>query len=371
MRGLAVDANNLYWTTDHDVRAMPLGGGPVTILASAADSWPHALEVDDAFLYWLTRSGQVMRLAKPGGSGGPPATSACAGNPGQAFPVLLSKQGGFGGLVSDGTFVYWSDGAGSGQGIIYKVPVAGGTTTTLSSGHDQPFVLRLYNGQLYWPDFYRGIMSMPAAGPGPAVKRWTWGSLADLAVDASGVWWVSANTQQLLHDGQVASTYTDDPPTGLALDTNDVYTVRFKTSISRQSKAGGPSATFINDPANPGGLVISGGYLYWIAAGREIKRSLLGGGPVETLVTGQSSARNLVVDGGDLYWLTEGVYPDYGTGRVKFLRGGAGAPVTLAEAQPAPTNLTVDAQNVYWLNGGTGPTGSPGGLFKLAKSALP
>ena len=61
-------------------------------------SWPHALEVDGAFLYWLTRSGQVMRLAKPGGSGGPPATSACAGNPGQAFPVLLSQVGGFGGL---------------------------------------------------------------------------------------------------------------------------------------------------------------------------------------------------------------------------------------------------------------------------------
>lgn len=371
LRSLAVDANNLYWSTDHDVRSMPLGGGPVTILASATDSWPHALEVDGAYLYWLTRSGQVMRLAKPGGSGGPPSTSACAGNPGQAFPVQISKQGGYGDVVSDGTFVYWSDGQGSGQGSIYKVPVAGGTTTTLSSGHDQPFLLKLYNGQLYWPDFYKGIMSMPAAGPGPAVRRWTWGAVADLAVDASGVWWVSANTSQLLHDGQVASTYTDDPPTGLALDTNDVYTVRFRTSISRQSKAGGVSTQFINDPAASGPMVASGGYLYWIASGRDIKRSPLGGGPTETLVTGQSSARFLVVDGSDLYWLTDGVYPDYGTGRVKFLRGGVGMPVTLAEAQPAPSGLTVDAQNVYWLNGGTGPTGSPGGLFKLAKSSLP
>jgi hypothetical protein len=277
IRSLTVDANHLYWTSDHDVRALPLGGGPSAILASATDSWPQALRGDGAFLYWLNRSGQVMRLAKPGGSGGPPAVGACAGNPGHAFPVPM--------------------------------------------------------------------------------------------VDSSGVWWVSSRTQQLLHDGLVVSTYTNDPPNALALDTNDVYTQRFATAISRQPKSGGPSVQAVNDNASPASLVVSGSYLYWIAADVAIKRMPLSGGPVETLVTGQTRARSLVVDGGDLYWLTDGIHPNTGNGRVKFLRGSAGTPVTLAEAQMAPSSITVDAQNVYWINGGT--SASPGAVMRLAKSTLP
>jgi hypothetical protein len=369
IRSLAVDANYIYWTSDHDVRALPLAGGPSIILASATNSWPHALAVDGAFLYWLNRSGQVMRLAKPGGSGGPPATSACAGNPGHAFPVPISNEGGFGGIVSDGSFVYWSDGQGSGQGSIYKMPISGGTRTTLASGQDQPFTLRLFDGRLYWPNFYQGIMSMPASGASPAARLWSWGTLEDLAVDSSGVWWVSARTQQLLHNGLVVSTYTNDPPTAMALDTNDVYMQRFATAISRQPKSGGPSVQVMTDNAGASSLVISGGFLYWIAADVAIKRMPLSGGPVETLVMGQTRARSLVVDGGDLYWLTDGTFPNYGTGRVKFLRSGAAAPVTLAEAQTAASSITVDAQYVYWLNGGT--TTSPGAVMRLAKSTLP
>ncbi|XXF75665.1 IPT/TIG domain-containing protein [Myxococcaceae bacterium GXIMD 01537] len=371
IHSLAVDANNLYWTTDHDVRMQPHAGGPVTILASAANSLPHALEVDGAFMYWLTRSGQVMRLPKPGGSGGPPATSVCAGNPGQSFPVLLSKTEGYGGVVSDGTYVYWSDGRGSSQGAIFKVPIAGGTTTTLSSGHDQPFTLKLFDGQLYWPDIRRGVLSMPASDPGPGTLRWAGATPTDLAVDASGGWWVSSNTSQLIHNGNVVSTYTNDPPIALALDDTQVYTSRFSTHISRQPKGSSTSVTVVGDDASTASMVTSGGYLYWVTLNSDIKRWPLAGGPLETLVTGQTGTRALVVDNGDLYWLSDGIYPDYGNGRVKFLRAGTATPATLAEGQPSPSGIAVDAQNVYWLNGGTGPTGSPGGVFKLSKSALP
>lgn len=370
LSSLALDSSYLYWTTEHDVRALPLGGGAVLILASATNSGPHALEVDGAYLYWLTRSGQVMRLPKPGGTGGPPATGACAGNPGQSFPVQLSTVGGFGGLVSDGSFIYWSDGAGSGQGHIYKAPVAGGATTTLASGQDQPFLIRLYNGQLYWPNLYSGVMTMPTSGATPAVRLWGTNNMADLAVDSSGVWWVSANTSQLFHNGQAVSTYSGDPPTALALDDTYVYTTRFATNISRQLKSGGASARIIVDDASPASLVSSGGYLYWITIDtRSIKRAPVAGGPPETLASDQSVARSLVVDGADVYWITDGSYQAPKTGRIKLLRGGAGAPITLAEGQPFPSAIAVDAQYVYWLNGGT--TGAPGGVMRLARSALP
>lgn len=370
LHGLAVDSGYLYWATEHDVQALPLGGGATLILASATNSGPHALEVDGAYLYWLTRSGQVMRLPKPGGSGGPPATGACAGNPGQAFPVVLSTTGGFGDLVSDGSFVYWSDGAGSGQGRVYKAPVSGGATTTLATGQDQPFVIRLYNGQLYWPNLYSGVMTMPASGATPPVRLWGTNNMVDLAVDSSGVWWVSSNTAQLFRNGQVVSTYSGDPPGALALDDTYVYTTRFATNISRQPKSGGASVRIITDNASPGSLVISGAYLYWITVdARSIRRAPLAGGAPETLVGEQSVARSLVVDGTDVYWITDGSYQAPRTGRIKLLRGGTGVPITLAEGQPFPSRIAVDAQYVYWLNGGT--TGAAGGVIRLAKSALP
>jgi hypothetical protein len=370
LSSLTLDSSYLYWTTEHDVQALPLGGGTVLILASATNSGPHALKVDGAYLYWLTRSGQVMRLPKPGGTGGPPATGACAGNPGQSFPVELSNVGGFGGLVSDGSFIYWSDGAGSGQGKVYKAPVAGGATTLLASGQDQPFVIRLYNGQLYWPNLYSGVMTMPASGATPPVRLWGTNNMADLAVDSSGVWWVSANTAQLFRNGQVASTYSGDPPVALALDDTYVYTTRFATNISRQPKSGGASVRIIPDDAATASLVVSGGYLYWITVdSRSIKRAPLAGGTPETLASDQSVARSLVVDGSDVYWITDGSYQAPKTGRIKLLRGGTGMPITLAEGQPFPSRIAVDAQYVYWLNGGT--TGAPGGVLRLAKSALP
>lgn len=50
------------------------------------------------------------------------------------------------------------------------MPVTGGTRTTLATSQDQPIILRLFNGQLYWPNFYQGIMSMSASGASPAVR---------------------------------------------------------------------------------------------------------------------------------------------------------------------------------------------------------
>jgi hypothetical protein len=62
--GIAIDAANIYWTTNYTgtVMKVPIGGGTPTTLASGQNS-PARIAVDATSVYWTNYGdGTVMRL---------------------------------------------------------------------------------------------------------------------------------------------------------------------------------------------------------------------------------------------------------------------------------------------------------------------
>jgi hypothetical protein len=149
---LAVDATGVYfWAAGQGVERLPLQGGDTTLLASDPDDRGLHLTVYGGNVYWSTLSNvdnvtaTIMTVSVAGGT-----------------PTLLSSDPAFS-FATDGANVYWTVslcGAGmasSCTGAVRKVPVGGGTPTTVVSG---------------WP----------VAG------------VSGVAVDATSVYWSSGNS---------------------------------------------------------------------------------------------------------------------------------------------------------------------------------
>jgi len=174
---LAVDASNVYWATsgntpyytnqyvnDGVVMSVPLGGGPVSTIAST-QAYPGGVAVDAHEVYWFAGNGiagdvaggtctpscvPAAIFASPIGSAAPtPIFSLDA----PAMPELV---------VSDG-FLYWISLLADGfSGNIVRVPVGGGTPEVVvdaSDGVDSEVKFAVDATRIYWagamrPDDY-------------------------------------------------------------------------------------------------------------------------------------------------------------------------------------------------------------------------
>jgi len=161
--GIAVDATSVYWTnsTGGTVMKVPLGGGTPTTLASRQAN-PTAIAVDATSVYWTNRSfcgGSVMKVPLGGGT---PVTLAS----GQVMPT---------GIAVDATSVYWtnpldSNGDSSGgrvtTGTVMKVPLGGGAPTTLASQQAGPEGLAVDGTSVYYTAG-DAVMKLPLGGGTP------------------------------------------------------------------------------------------------------------------------------------------------------------------------------------------------------------
>jgi hypothetical protein len=144
---VAADASYVYWVSSVDdsidfgttgsVNRMPLGGGPVTQLATGQDD-PISIAVDGTHVYWINRgtppyvgTGSVNEVPLGGGS----------------VTTLVSGLTSVNSVATDGTHVYW---ANSGAGTINEVPVGGGSVTALATGQTSPYGLVLDGTHAYW-----------------------------------------------------------------------------------------------------------------------------------------------------------------------------------------------------------------------------
>jgi hypothetical protein len=188
---IAVDATSIYWANGGTflcncgsiVRAA-LDGSSTTTLAYGG-TFPSSIAVDSASVYWIENSAAVLEMPL---SGGPP--SILASVPGRFVGIQ-------GALAIDATAAYWAQpGHGVGDGTILKVPLTGGSVTTLASGQCFPGSITVDTTSVYWTTYGTGTTS------GTVVKAALDGSgmttLASeqapsaIAVDATSVYW--ANT---------------------------------------------------------------------------------------------------------------------------------------------------------------------------------
>jgi hypothetical protein len=138
--GIAVDANNLYWTVfggPQLVAQVPLTGGPTTVLAMG--NIAEGIAVDATSVYWVGAGGQGPGdLMKVPIGGGTPVTLAAGLNDATALAI-------------DATNAYIATGATSNSlGAIVRVPLTGGEVTVLAESQNQPWSVAVDATSVYW-----------------------------------------------------------------------------------------------------------------------------------------------------------------------------------------------------------------------------
>ena len=178
---IGIDDTTIYWTQPFagNIQSVPIGGGPVTTVAkSMGDPWDlavagsyvfysasssigrapklggqqwiltydnasGALAVDATNVYFSASQGMV-----PMGLGVEPGVTLEAAAIEGATPVILvSLQNEPGGLTSDGTNLYWTDGS---NGTIMAVPVTGGAPVLIAAGQSSPGDIANDCANVYW-----------------------------------------------------------------------------------------------------------------------------------------------------------------------------------------------------------------------------
>jgi hypothetical protein len=245
---IAVDATNLYWSTwEMDpaspgaVMKMPLAGGNPVVIASGQLGVGN-IAVDATDVYWTTYGqGTVMKAPVAGG------------NP----TAIATGQSGPRGIAVDATNVYW---ANYGSGQVMKMPLTGGTPVALATGQDHPIGITADATNVYWTNeghleilhgnannYGSEVRKVPIRGGSSTLLAWNWGITSwahGIAVVATTVYWLNFDPplgtlwlstvpigggQQSKHQAAFGEGY------GIAIDPSGVYWVTnsnvFKTSL--------------------------------------------------------------------------------------------------------------------------------------------
>jgi hypothetical protein len=216
---IAVEGGTVYWTDWADqfagsVMTVPVSGGTPSTLVSGLDD-AEALAVNGTDVYWCS----VIGVANPGSfvssvplSGGAhdalgagasilvlDATSVygAAGTyiwrmplDGGSMTTLVSNQATITGLAVDSTSVYWTTAnTSAAPGTLMQMPLGGGASTTLASGLASQGSVAVDAANVYW-GAASGVMKAPLGGGAATMLAATHSLVPSLVVDATTVYWL-------------------------------------------------------------------------------------------------------------------------------------------------------------------------------------
>jgi len=354
---LALDADNLYYTTPNYPRnspftealiAQPLGGGPAFTVASAI-STPTRLVAAGGQVLWIDSTG-VNSVPVNGGS----VTTLATSTPNTPLDLLIS-----------GSNVLWSEttGAAHGEsGLIRSAPLMGGGATTVYQGGDAPRRLALDSAsQLNWTEggsigltegFSRvacltladGVQTVLSgiSSPAPAFIA------TSSALYIADLWRIK---RLPLTGGMPMTVAADDGPVaGLAVDDSWVYwDSALRVSARKAPIAGGPVTVLADQGATvaiSGGQIRLGtdGNLYWVSVSNALLSVPAAGGAVNIVAQGVSW--DFVIDAANAYFL------DSPTGNISKLPLTGGTPTLLAStggSSAVALPLMLDGAYLYWF----------------------
>jgi sugar lactone lactonase YvrE len=252
--GLALDAENIYWTVaSGDVRKMPLAGGEITTLASGQNR-PCSIVVDGPNVYWVNAAsaGAIMTVTAAGGT--PVKLADITGQPWK----LAIRAG----------VIYWTSQT---AGSVSKMPEAGGIPTILAINQGTPVAIDVDATTLVWSSVGQSAIRSLALAPLGAVTTLAEDQEAasSLRVQAGVAYWTNDETGEVrraaLAGGAPVTLATSSGSYGLALDDRDVYfTDDGAGTIWRVPQAGGDATLLAEGQQLPGEIAVDGLNVYWV-----------------------------------------------------------------------------------------------------------
>lgn len=329
-------------TPDAEDAAPVESGPPPTVLASDVPN-PSFLVTDGTYLYWTdfveTDAGALGRVMKLSVTGGAEVTLAT--EPG-SYPA---------GLAIDTASVYWVDS----QSMLYAAALDGGAAVTLATGVGQSSIAA--DGQYVYVEsaLGTGVARVPIDGGGVVTLATPDAGLAPagIAIDTTNVYWPAPVGGAILAVPKVGgATMTLASNAGVGAGA-------VVSATSYQNVVSSGVAVFWN--RYPGSMPSGAVLTVWLDAGADAGTE--GGAPSPSLLydAGPSTPYSVVTDGVSVFFLTAGNTPALMAAPID-----GGAAVVLAGGQfaaqitgdPGPT-VAVDATSVYWL--------SPPQILKIAK----
>jgi sugar lactone lactonase YvrE len=194
VNALAIDDTSVYWTNyAGSVVTTPLGGGTVATIGGGLSPW--GLAVGSGTVYWVsyvnTNYTSLNLYARPP-DGGAVATMGSVSNLGNP-----QRRG----VATDSTYVYFS-----GE-YLYRVPIAGGTVTTIAMSPIWPNDIAVDDQNVYWTagaSNWGMVARAPLAGGATTTLATNQPYPGGIAVDGTSVYWVNGGTNTSLStDGTV------------------------------------------------------------------------------------------------------------------------------------------------------------------------
>jgi len=236
---IAVDATHVYWGDETAIMSVPLDGGTPVTLAPANS--PTFIAVDPANLYWADSAGFVLRVPLVGGA---PLT-------------LASNQQPVSGLTTDAISVYWTQAetTGPNTGTVVSLPVGGGTPTTLATGQFAPSRPGVSGGFLYWANAgYACCGGLSPTEPGAIVKLPVGGGTittivgdqqepTDVTVNGGSIFWLSGGMSQ--SPAVVEVNQLGGAPVTIAVDPDVPYLLALYDTTIYWASGGSPNVEFI------------------------------------------------------------------------------------------------------------------------------
>jgi hypothetical protein len=181
VQGIAVGPTGVYWTDENvynnpsfpgGVDTVPLGGGPVTMVAGLAPTFPEApasIAIDSTSIYWVMEGAAVWKAPLGGGA------------------LTMFSAEGVSMLAVNSSGIYMYQAAG-----IVMLPLDGGQATTVAAGVTSVGALAVDETNVYWTSG-TSVLAIPLAGGAITTLATGQFSPGNLAVDATSVYWTTDN----------------------------------------------------------------------------------------------------------------------------------------------------------------------------------